>query len=295
MKDLLNMVGLSKQALWKHHKREYQRKELTARSLSIMRKIRSRHKKMGCRAMYYASTEQPEVGRDRFESIGLENGFRLMRPKNKRKTTWSQTVEVFPNRIEGTEVKGINKVWQSDIFYVDSLGKTYYGITIIDVYSRKLLALHLSKSLRAEENVRAFKSAVRIRKGHNLLNCVFHSDRGSQYISEAQKRFVRNHGMISSMCKLPQENAYAERVQETIKNYYLCDETLDDQNLNSVAKRIMKKYNEERPHSELSMKTPHAYESYVENLPLRHRPKLLIYKWDHTLSTKSEFLTKRKK
>ena len=65
--------------------------------------------------------------------------------------------------------------------------------------------------------------------------------------------------------------------------------------LNKVANGIMHKYNDERPHSELYMMTPIAYEKYVENMSKRARPKMLIYKWDHHLSTKSELLTKRKK
>ena len=94
---------------------------------------------------------------------------------------------------------------------------------------------------------------------------------------------------------MPQENAYAERVQDTVKNYYLCDAQLTGKNLNSVARQIMRKYNFEKPHSELDMMTPIAYENHVEKLSQRNRPKMLIFKWDHQLSTKNELLTKRKK
>jgi len=97
------------------------------------------------------------------------------------------------------------------------------------------------------------------------------------------------------MGKLPQENAYAERVQETIKDCYLCDERLAGNDLNKISNRIMRKYNHERPHSSLGMLTPVAFEKYVENQPKRRRPKELIYKWDHSLSTNSKLLTKRKK
>ena len=295
MKDLMILAGLSKQALWKSQKREAQKMAWIEQCLSIMRRVRKRHKRMGCRAIYSSPNVNPPVGRDRFISIGLENGFRLKRLRNGHKTTWSQQVEVFPNRIEGLSLWRINQVWQSDIFYFQDRGQIYYGITIIDVYSRRLLALHLSQSLQAQENVKALKKAFRVRSGHQLVGCIFHSDRGSQYISDAQKQLLDQHGFQKSMCKLPQENAYAERVQDTIKNYYLCDEPLNDQNINTVARRIMRKYNSERPHSELGMMTPVAFEKHVEKLPRRKRPNELIFKWDHALSTKSELLTKRKK
>jgi len=295
MKDLFSMAGITKQALWKYHRHQERKRELVENTLGLIRKVRGRHKHMGCRSIYSALTQKPLVGRDRFIEIGLDYGFRLKRKRNKLKTTWSQQVEVFPNELEGKQLTGINQAWQSDIFYHEDQGRTYYGITIIDVYSRRLLALHLSQSLRAEENVMALKKAIRNRTKYNLVHCIFHSDRGSQYISEKQKVLLNHYGMKKSMGKLPQENAYAERVQDTIKNYYLCDEVLTGNNLGRISHEIMRKYNHERPHSSLGMLTPIAFEKYVEKLPKRRRPKELIYKWDHSLSTNSKLLTKRKK
>jgi transposase InsO family protein len=295
MKDLFSMVGITKQALWKYHRRLESKADLIDCTLRIIRKIRRRHKRMSCRAIYYVPQVNAPVGRDAFEAIGFEHGFRLKRRRNKKRTTWSQNVEVFPNRIEGKTLTNINQVWQSDIFYYEEKGITFYGITIIDVYSRRLLSLHLSQSLQATENVQALKKAIKCRSNQNLVGCVFHSDRGSQYISDVHKNLLAHHGMEKSMCKLPQENAYAERVQDTIKNYYLCDAQLVGKDLNRVAAQIMRKYNYERPHSEIGMIPPIAYEKLVEKQGRREKPKMLIFKWDHELSTKNELLTKRKR
>jgi len=295
MKDLYKFVNISRQAIWKYQRREAYNQDLILRCISIMKKLRIRHKQMGCRSMYDASKTAPPVGRDRFIEIGMANGYRLKHRRNKRKTTWAQTTDIYPNLIAGMTLTKINQVWQSDIFYHHENGKDYYGITIIDVYSRRLLALHLSRSLRAEENVKALQSAVKSRLGQKIEGCIFHSDRGSQYFSNIQKEEIFHHGLKISMCKIPQENAYAERVQETIQHYYLCDENLEGKPLKRVSAQILKKYNEERPHSGIDMMTPAAFEKHVENLPKRHRPKCLIFKWDHGLSTKSQLPTKRKK
>ena len=295
MKDLYLVAGITKQALWKHGKRQELIREMINQTLSILRQTRRTHKRMGCRAMYKAARITPLVGRDRFVEIGFEHGFRLKRRRNKRKTTWSQNVEIFPNRIEGRTFNNINQLWQSDIFYHEDQGQVFYGITIIDVYSRRLLALHLSKSLRAQENVMALRKAIKCRVGQNLVGCIFHSDRGSQYISEVHKKILDQNGFKKSMCKLPQENAYAERVQETIKNYYLCDVQLAGKDLNKVAGQILRKYNDEKPHLNLGMKTPTAFEKDVEKLSNRRKPKMVIFKWNHELSTQTELLTKRKK
>ena len=101
--------------------------------------------------------------------------------------------------------------------------------------------------------------------------------------------------MKLSMCKMPQQNAYVERIQGTIKNQYLCDLELKDENLNRIAQKITYLYNHERPHQSLNMMTPEKYKVFVEKLRKKTRPEMLIFKWNHDLSTKSELLTKRKK
>jgi len=62
-----------------------------------------------------------------------------------------------------------------------------------------------------------------------------------------------------------------------------------------VSNHILKLYNDEQPHSNLHKMTPIGFENSVEKLPLKERPKEVIFKWDHQLSTKSDLLTKRKK
>jgi len=41
--------------------------------------------------------------------------------------------------------------------------------------------------------------------------------------------------------------------------------------------------------------TPVSYKNYVENMPNSARPKMVVFKWNDDLSTKSDLLTKRKK
>lgn len=295
MKDLYGLAGISKQGLWKHQRLEEHRNTIAKQCISMMNKTRINHKRMGSRAMYYAADQKPPVGRDVYEAIGLSNGFRVKRRKNKLKTTWGQRVTVYPNLVEGLVLTDINQVWQSDIFYQIQKGKVYYGVTITDVYSRELLALHLSKTLQAKENIKALRKALRARQGYNLTGCIFHSDRGSQYISDAQTSIVQHYKMKLSMCKMPQQNAYVERIQGTIKNQYLCDLDLKDNNLNRIAQKVTNLYNHERPHQSLNMLTPEAYKAYVGKLRKKNHPEMQIFKWSHGLSTKLELLTKRKK
>lgn len=287
--------GISKQALWKHFKRRKEVALVTSEVVEMIKDVRINHKRMGCRRIYYTSKVPLPIGRDLFEQIGFANGFKLQLKRNVIKTTWSQRVEVFPNLIEGMVLNGINQVWQSDIFYLKVEGADYYGVSIEDVYSRKLLALHLSKSLAAEQNVRALQKALKARKGSKVNRCIFHSDRGSQYISDIHKTLLKEAGMKISMCKMPQENAYVERVQGTLKYEYLFEHKLTEANLYKMMLKILGWYNEERPHSELNMMTPAAFERYVKNIPENKRPEVQIYQGFSELSTKNKIANKKKK
>ena len=231
MKDLYSIAGVSKQALWKHNARVSYKDEVTTHAVHVMTDIRKRHKRMSCRKMYYASTAELPIGRDIFEQIGFQNGFKIKSKRSAIKTTWGQRVEVYPNLIAGLVLNGINQVWQSDIFYIGIAGKHNYGFTIIDVYSRKLLAVHIAKQMTADELLIAVKKAIASREGTSVRGCIIHSDRGSQYISNGYKQIIRQNKMQLSMCKMPQENAYAERVQGTIKNEYIYEEQLTEQNI----------------------------------------------------------------
>jgi putative transposase len=295
MKEMYQAAGISKQALWKHRRREGQVASETGEVVRIMKGIRERHKRMGCRHMYYIGKSVSPVGRDIFERIGLSNGFRVKRIRSVVKTTWAQKVEYYPNLIEGKVLSGINQVWQSDIFYIMSGGGHFYGVTILDIYSRKLLALCISRSLAAKQLVLAMKKALKARAAGSITGCIFHSDRGSQYISKSHKLVLGINEMLTSMCLLPQENAYVERVQGTLKHDYIEVEGLRENNMAYIASKTMRLYNDERPHTSLNGMTPTGFEKHVGTLPIEDRPQMPVYKWDHEMLTKNYVINKKKK
>ena len=180
-------------------------------------------------------------------------------------------------------------------FYIKIEGVDYYGVSIEDVYSRKLLALHLAKDLRAIQVERALRKALMTRKGTDLTGCIFHSDRGSQYISDQVTQLLLDFKMQISMCKLLQENAYVERVQGTIKHQYLFEADLKEKNLSNQIRKIRNLYNDEKPHSCLNMMTPSAFEKMVEKMGENQRPKLKIFKWSGDLLKNLEVIDKKEK
>jgi putative transposase len=286
MKDLYSVSSYSKQALHKYRKRCEQNSKVKEQVVSICSYERKKHKQMSCRRIHTKHRDSLIIGRDIFEQIGFANGFKIKQKRSAVKTTWSQKMEVYANLLEGRILTGVNQAWQSDIFYLKVEGVDYYGVTIIDVYSRLLLSVHLSKSLQAEETSKAFKQAVAKRKGEKIKGCIFHSDRGSQYISDKLKEKINYFGLLPSMCKLPQENAYVERVQGTLKHEYLFHFPLTEANLQNEIKKIIQYYNYDRPHSELNMLSPAAFEDKIKSLNQTERPVLKIYQWEHPVLIK---------
>jgi putative transposase len=295
MKDLCKIAGFSKQALWSHARRQQQREATAEAVVNHIKVIRKSHARMGCRRMYYYNPDFSPVGRDIFEQIGLANGFRLKRRFNKRRTTLSQSQEVYTNKIEGKEINGINQVWQSDIFYTKVEGEAYYGVCVEDVYSRTLLALVVSRSLAANQLLKALKMAIAARKGHDLRGCIFHSDRGSQYIDGKVKKLISDQKMIGSMCLLPQENAYVERLQGILQGEYLNEMPMTKENLSRQVRKVLSLYNRKRPHSSLGMMSPQVFEQMTEKMDENSRPVMKIYRWDHGFSTISPVINKKKK
>jgi len=204
--DLYAVAGISKQSAYKYRRQEKRRAEQAQLVVYAMKKMRKDHKKMSSRKVYGSQRQELglEVGRDKFEQIAFANGYRVKHKRQTHKTTWGQRVEVYPDLVSGMIINNIDQVYQSDIFYLKVAGKDYYGVTIIDVYSRRLVALHLSNSLRATENIAALKKVLKSKTKMALKGCIFHSDRGTQYISKAQKELLASLGMRISMCKMPQ-------------------------------------------------------------------------------------------
>lgn len=141
----------------------------------------------------------------------------IRRTRNKIPTTFPAH-KVFKNLIEGRVITGPNQVWQSDITYTTEF---YYLTLIIDVYSRRIVGYTISKNLRAEANLKALRQAIAGREPHELKSLVHHSDRGSQYIDGRYLVLLRSNNMLISMGRIAQDNAFAERINGTIKNEYL--------------------------------------------------------------------------
>jgi putative transposase len=169
-----------------------------------------------------------------------------------------------PNLIKGLEPTGVNQIWVSDITYIATLEGWLYLAIILDLFSRKVVGWKLGESLEADLVLSALQNALTMRTPDRGL--YFHSDRGSQYSSQAVRKPLRVIEANLSMSALGNcyDNAKAEAFFSTLKSE--CLPTPQVFESKAVARRELFEYieiyyNNQRLHSALGYQSPRQYES----------------------------------
>ena len=230
-----------------------------------MEQVREIHPGMGLRSMY--DMVQPDgIGRDAFIVLGLREGFRLQAVENKTRTTYSIKTNRYTNLLTDRRFTDINQLWSSDITYVYCLGRFYYLVMIMDVYSRRIIGYSIADNMRAENNFIALKMALNFRDiNHYHSRLIHHSDKGSQYASDIYTDTLEEYGINISMCNEVYENTHIERLNKTVKNQ--CLQRMDIKNEAELQRKVAKTievYNSQKPHKSLNKMTPTAYEKYLK-------------------------------
>jgi len=232
MNTLYKTIGITKQAVDQYHKRQLVFDNKIGHLMIDVEELRRDHPGCGVAKMY--DTLRPNfIGRDRFIETFMSLGYRLKTVNNYRRTTYAGSI-YYPNLIQGKQLQGASEVWQSDITYIRVKEKFYYAVFIIDVYTKEIVGYSLANHMRASANIRALKMALEKHKAPKT----HHSDRGSQYTSHEYTRMLKENGTSISMGLIAQENAYAERINGTIKNEFITH--WNPQNYEQLKKYIKK-------------------------------------------------------
>lgn len=157
-----------------------------------------------------------------------------------------------------------NAVWCSDITYIWSFEGFVYLTSIMDLYSRKIIAWTLSKTLEAKWVIQAINKAKAIRNVDKPL--VMHTDRGVQYVCTDYMKATK--GMINSYSKkaYPWDNACIESFHALIKREWLNRHKIFDYKhaYRLVFEYIDTFYNTVRIHSHCDYISPNQYEIEYE-------------------------------
>ena len=181
----------------------------------------------------------------------------------KRTTKRCKDRDAAPNLLQQNfTTGGPNRVWLSDITYVDTPEGWLYVTTVEDMWSRRMLGYAITNHLRADGIIEALQMAL----GHRGVEpgLIFHSDRGKQYVDRNVRAILKAYGMIQSMSSTGNcyDNAMAESFFATFKKGHLFWEPF--QTREEARRRIIEYlevfYNCVRRHSSLGYRSPVAYE-----------------------------------
>jgi transposase InsO family protein len=205
-----------------------------------------------------------ECGENRVARLMRENELAARRKQSFRPRTTVPGNGAVPNLIKDLEPSGVDQVWVSDITYVATVEGWLYLAVILDLFSRKVVGWKLGETLEAELVVTALKNALMMRKPDRGL--YFHSDRGSQYSSQAILKPLRVIEANLSMSGVGNcyDNAKAEAFFSTLKTECFPPNQLFSSK--ALARReifeyIEVYYNNQRLHSSLEYRTPRQFEA----------------------------------
>lgn len=151
-------------------------------------------------------------------------------------------------------------VWVSDITYIWTFEGFVYLTSIMDLFSRKIIAWVLSTTLEAVHVVDCVEKAKQRRNITNPL--IFHCDRGCQYVSDAFR--TATSGMINSYSKkgYPWDNACIESFHALLKREWINRFKIFNYHhaYKLVFEYIETFYNTVRTHSHCGYLSPDQYE-----------------------------------
>lgn len=149
-----------------------------------------------------------------------------------------------------------NAVWSMDFMH-DQLadGRSFRLFNVLDDFNREGLIIEADLSLPAVRVVRALDQLIEWRGVPAVIRC----DNGPEYISETVQQWAKGRGIHLDFIQpgQPQQNAYIERYNRTVRYDWLAQHVFDTiDEVQAAATRWLWTYNHERPNMALGGITP---------------------------------------
>jgi transposase InsO family protein len=171
------------------------------------------------------------------------------------------------NLLNDLTINAPSQAWASDFTYLPYFNNKFlYLATIIDCYTKEIIAWNLSSKHSTKFIIEALIDAINKRKTPNI----FHSDQGSEYKSKNLGKILKANKIELSMSKKasPWQNAFQESFYGKFKlelGHPKSYETIGEL-MEAIAGQIYY-YNNKRIHTAIKMPPAVFYQRYLINEP----------------------------
>ena len=255
---------MSRQGLYQRRQRQARQAQREEVVVEQVQAVRTKLPRLGTRKVLHKiapllRAQSVACGRDALFTLLRQRGLLVPKKRSYTKTTDSHhRFHKHPNLVkDAPKPTAPNQLWVSDITYLPTRQGTVYLSLVTDAYSRRIVGHHVHSSLHTTGCLAALDRAVR-GAGAATIGCLHHSDRGSQYASDAYQTALDKAKLRCSMtdgydCY---QNALAERVNGILKDEFLFMLPDDLAQARLLVDQAVHLYNEERPHLALNYLTP---------------------------------------
>ena len=210
-----------------------------------------------------------EITKYKVRSLRSKLGLRCKQPKRFKITTHSDHDKaIAPNLLQQNfAAQHPNQAWSSDITYIWTREGWQYLAGIKDLYSREIVGYAISSRMTTALCLDALKMAIKQRRP--TAGLIVHSDRGSQYCSQAYRAYLDQHDFKCSMSRKGNcyDNAPIESFWSSLKNELIHQTHYDTrvQSKGEIVEWIEIFYNRVRRHTKLGNISPaQAFQNYMQ-------------------------------
>jgi putative transposase len=224
---------------------------------ALLREISSARPRWGYRRAHVRLGELGHsVNRKRVQRLWREEGLRVPKRRRKRLRLGESTVPADRLRAQRP-----NHVWALDFQFDQTAdGRVLKLLNIVDEFTREALAIHVARSIDADQTVNVLDSLAGQRGAPAHVRC----DNGPELTAHALRDWCRFRRAETAFIEpgSPWQNAYVESF-----NGRLRDELLDVEQFSCLAEALVviedwrQDYNSHRPHSALGNQAPTVFAS----------------------------------
>lgn len=271
IRAICKIIGISRSGFtsWLHRKKSSQQ----SKKEKIMKMISDIHEK---NKEVYGAPKITHILRQKGLTISQKTVSNYMREMGikacyinpKTRTTISKN---FSDKLKNILKRDFNPekpdaAWCTDITYIWTYTDGFVYLTsIMDLYSRKIIAWVLTKDMKASSVLEVIKIAKKRRNVENPL--VIHSDRGIQFTCEEYRELTKDLKQSYSKKGTPWDNACIESFHALLKREWISRYKIWDyaQAKQLVFEYIETFYNTVRIHGHCQYMSPNSYEKNYYN------------------------------